>query len=482
MRQQRFIQLLSNASRLLGAGQLDAAEAEYRKALDIDRRSPDALHFLGLIAHQRGDNERAIELMERSIRLKPNIASYHNNYGEVLRAAGRVDDAVRQFLATTRLNPNHAQAYNNLGVIYSEGKGEMRESLRWYDQAIRARPDYGRARWNRALVLLRLGDYARGFGEFEWRFRDPGLQMPARVLPQPAWDGSDPANKTILLYAEQGFGDTIQFVRYAPLVASRGATVILEVQQELNRLLKDVPGVSQVISRGEPLPPFDIHAPLMGLARLFRTTIGTIPTSPSYLSAQPELAARWQSRLSATQPASSADSSAPSSTSAKRAPSSALRVGFAWAGRPTHSRDKVRSIALPALAPLLDVPGVQLFTLQKGDAAAQLATSPWRERVIDYTSELNDFVDTAALIADLDLVVTVDTALAHLAGAMGKPTYLLVAFIPDWRWHMDREDSPWYPSLRLFRQPAAGDWPAVVQRAASELSILAKDPSTRSRA
>lgn len=436
----------------LRAGNIDAAEAEYRRALKIDPATSDALHFLGMIAHQRGQSEQAIELMRRSIEVAPNVPGYHCNLGEVLRAIGRTDEAETHFITSIRLQPNHAQALNNLGMI-ALSRSQTEDAIKWFERAIQSRPDYARAHWNLSLVLLGLGEYARGWTEFEWRFRDPSLGIPPRLLRQPAWDGRDPAGRTILLHAEQGLGDTIQFVRYAPLLAQRGATVIVEVQPELKSLVQTAPGIAQVVARGEALPAFDAHASLMSLPRLFGTTIETIPANAPYLHIDAVKSAFWKTRLS-------------SRTAAKH-------VGLVWAGRPQHWNDKARSVALQTLKPILETPGVQFVSLQTGEPASQLSQSALIGRVLDAAGELHDFTDTAALVDNLDLLISVDTSVVHLAGALNKPTWVLIPTVPDWRWHHDREDSPWYPSIRLFRQTRTGDWNDVVVRLATALAEFA---------
>ncbi|HEX4124338.1 MAG TPA: glycosyltransferase family 9 protein, partial [Tepidisphaeraceae bacterium] len=263
------------------------------------------------------------------------------------------------------------------------------------------------------------------------------------------WQGEDIRGRTIVLRSEQGFGDMIQFVRYAPLVAARGAKVILESNPELFRLLARVPGVEQVVRHGDPLPPFDLHCPMMSLPHAFGTDLQSIPHEVPYLSADPELSARWGEAV--------ADGAGK------------IKVGLAWGGNPKHSNERNRSMGLLELLGLSAIPGVQFYSLQKGPAAARLGEVAGRWSIADHTDRLTDFADTAALVSHLDLVITVDTSVAHLAGAMGKPVWLMLPFVAEWRWMVAREDSPWYPTMRLFRQGAPGEWADVVERVAGEL-------------
>jgi hypothetical protein len=269
---------------------------------------------------------------------------------------------------------------------------------------------------------------------------------------QHEWDGGQLAGRTILLHAEQGFGDTLQFIRYLPLVQERGRQIVLECQPELRRLLQsNMPDMS-IVSRGHALPPFDVQCPLMSLPRIFATDLTNIPPSVPHLEANADDIAVWRNRL--------AEHTAPA------------KVGLVWAGNPDHANDRNRSVELASLAPLAEVPGVRFFSLQKGEAVSETNKLTTNMDLTDTAAELMDFADTAALIANLDLIITVDTAVAHLAGAMGRPVWTLLPFVPDWRWLLNREDSPWYPTMRLFRQPTIGDWEAVFRRVAEELAAF----------
>jgi hypothetical protein len=272
---------------------------------------------------------------------------------------------------------------------------------------------------------------------------------------EPPWDGRPLEGRTLLLHAEQGFGDAIQFIRYLPLAAERGGRIIIECQAQLQRLFQINAGGSQIVASGQPMPDFDSHCPLLSLPWVFGTTLASVPDIVPYLRADAENVGSWRQRLAEH--------------------SQVVKVGLVWSGNPAHKNDRCRSMTLARLAPLAQTRGVRFFSLQKGEAATEARTPPPGMELIDWTEELTDFADTAALIAHLDLVIAVDTAVAHLAGAMGKPVWTLLPFVPDWRWLLEREDSPWYPSMRLFRQPFWGDWDSVIERVADELSNWIKN-------
>jgi hypothetical protein len=324
--------------------------------------------------------------------------------------------------------------------------GEFDASMDAARQAIALQPDASTAHFNLGLTLLLKGQLAEGFKQMQWRFKTPEMRSFRPKLAQPLWDGSDLPGQQILLYGEQGLGDIIMFSRYAPLVASRGARVLLMVPPPLVSLMQTLDGVESVIPATQPLPDFDVHAPLMSLPMIFGHDESTIPSKAPYLRADPVRAEAWKSRLA--------------DHLHQRA------VGLAWAGNPKHRNDRNRSVPPAQLAPLAAVQSVAWVSLQKEASSSDRPNLP----LLDWTSQLSDFADTAALIHNLDLVITVDTAVAHLAGAIGKPTWLLLPYVPDWRWMLNRADSPWYPSMRLFRQTQRGDWSAPVQTIVGELS------------
>jgi Tfp pilus assembly protein PilF len=470
------------------AGRLREAEQLYRQVLARQPEHADAIHFLGVIAHQVGRNDIAVGLIRRAIALNPNNADAHNNLGNALKDKGQLDEAIAAFRQAIALNPNIPEAHNNLGNVLTD-RGQLDEAIAAFRRAIALRGNYAQAHnnlgnalkderqldeaiaafrqaialnpnipeahHNLSLALLTRGDFQQGWEEHEWRWRCKDFPSAPRNFAQPQWDGRELEGRTLLLHTEQGLGDAIQFVRYVPLAAQRGGKIIIECQAELQRLFQTMDERCQIVPRGQPLPGFDLHCPLLSLPRVFRTTLANVPKEAPYLHADAEDAGRWENRL--------ADDSL------------IVKVGLAWAGSPTHKNDRNRSIKLARLAPLGQVPGARFFSLQKGEAAAEAKTPPTGMELVDWTEELKDFADTAALIANLDLVIAVDTAVVHLAGAMGKPVWTLSPYVSDWRWLLDRDDSPWYPTMRLFRQPARGDWDSVITRVADALSLWIKN-------
>ncbi|MGD0390491.1 MAG: tetratricopeptide repeat-containing glycosyltransferase family protein [Tepidisphaeraceae bacterium] len=431
------------------AGRLHEAEQLYRQVLARQPEHADAMHNLGVISFQVGRNDVAVELIRRAIVLNPNYPEAYSNLGNVLTDKGELDEAIAAYRRAIALNPNLPEAHNNLGNALRD-KGQLEEAVPVYRQAIALSPNFAEAHKNLSLALLAQGDFQRGGEEYEWRWKCKDLPPP-RDFAQPQWDGCPLEGRTLLLHAEQGLGDAIQFIRYLPLAAQRGGEIIIECQAELQRLFQTIAGSCQIVARGQPLPAFDFHCPLLSLPRVFGTNLANVPKDVPYLHADAEDAGRWQHRL------------------AEHAP--LVKVGLAWAGNPTHKNDRNRSIKLARLAALGQMPGARFFSLQKGAAAAETKTPPAGMELVDWTAELKDFADTAALIANLDLVIAVDTAVVHLAGAMGKPVWTLLPYVPAWRWLLERQDSPWYPSMRLFRQPCIGDWDSVITRVVDALSL-----------
>jgi len=431
------------------------AEASYREALRLRPNFPEAHSNLGNALYVLGRLAEAEASYREALRLRPNFPEAHSNLGNALNDLGRPAEAEASYRAALRLRPNFPEAHSNLGnalnnlVRPAEAEASCREALR-------LRPDYPEAHYNLGRTLLLAGRFEEGWKEYEWRWMTKMFSIVARDFSAPLWKGEAIGNRTILLHAEQGFGDTLQFCRYAALMAS-GARIILEVQAPLLRLMSRLPGVTQIIARGDRLPPFDLHCPLMSLPHIFGTTLDTIPARTPYLSADRTLVANWQERLVGLD---------------------GLRIGLVWAGAQWLNVAGAaavagrRSIALKSLAALGEVSGVRFVSLQKGEPAAQAADSSHGLTLYDFTTDLHDFEDTAALIVNLDLVVSVDTAVAHLAGALGKPVWLLNHFETSWRWLLNRDDSPWYPTLRQFRQPRPDDWNSVVCAARQALQRL----------
>jgi tetratricopeptide (TPR) repeat protein len=439
-------------------GQLGDAVAAYRQAIALKPDYPEAHSNLGASLRENQQLDEAIAACRKAIALRPGFAAAHSNLGIALHVNQQLEEAVDAYRQAIALQPNLPEAHYNLGTALRD-QGLLDEAVAAYHQAISLKPKYAEAHYNLARVLLLRGEFLPGFKALEWRWLNKDFPDPRWKFAQPQWDGSDLTNQTIVLHAEQGFGDTIQFVRYVPLVAARGATVVFGCDPALRRLLKGTSGIGRWVDFGEALHPFDVHCPLMSLPAAFGTTLQTIPQDVPYLRAGPEAVERWRRELAGD--------------------GHPFRVGLVWAGRPTHQNDRNRSLSLANLAPLARATGVGFYSLQKGEAGKQATNPPAGMELIDRTEELNDFADTAALMANLDLVISVDTAVAHLAGAMGKPVWMLLPFVPDWRWLLGREDSPWYPTMRLFRQPTRGDWDSVIDEVARALSLRVEDGATR---
>jgi tetratricopeptide (TPR) repeat protein len=430
-------------------GRLDEAVASYGQALRLHPDHADAHHNLGFALTRRGSPHEAEAHYRAAVRLQPDHAEAHHNLALLLRQEGRLPEAVAHFREAIRIRPDHVQALHNLGLALV-GLGEVEDGLAHYERVLRLRPDEPETRFCRSLVWLLRGDFARGWAEYEWRWRSR-LAPPMRHT-QPAWDGSGLAGKAVLLHAEQGLGDTLQFVRYASLVKQRGGTVIVECQPALVPLLRSCPGIDRVVVPGESLPPIDAQTPLLSLPRIFATTAETISAPVPYVFADEQLVERWRRELSGLR---------------------AFKVGVAWQGSPTHLWDRQRSVPLEHFAPLAAVPGVRLISLQHGYGREQAESVAARFAVLDFFDRGDEtggtFADTAAVMKSLDLVITCDTAVAHLAGALGVPVWVALAYGPDWRWLLGREDSPWYPTMRLFRQARPGDWDGVFARMAAAL-------------
>jgi tetratricopeptide (TPR) repeat protein len=428
-------------------GQLDEAQACYQQALHLRPDYAEAHNNLGNVLQKQGKLVEALACLQQALRLKPDYTEAHNNLGNVLQKQGKLVEALACLQHALRLKPDFAEAHYNLGNVLKE-QGQLTEALASYQQALRLTPDYAEAHWNRALVWLLAGDFEQGWPEYEWRWQRQEASPPR--FPQPRWDGASLHGQTILLWAEQGLGDTLQFVRYAPLVQARGGCVLVACQPALVPLLSRCPGIDQLLSQGSPLPPFDAWAPLLSLPGLLQTTLATVPRTVPYLFPDPERVQYWRQELH---------------------PLEGFKIGIVWQGNSRHQNDKQRSIPLAQFEPLARVERVQLISLQKGAGREQLEAVAERFPVIDLGQRLDgdSLADAAAAMQNLDLLIACDTALAHLAGALGVPVWLALPFAPDWRWLLEREDSPWYPSMRLFRQQKWGDWDEVFARMAAAL-------------
>ena len=421
--------LIPRAIDLHKAGHISQAQAIYEQVLAMDPGDFDALHLLGVVAQQRKDYVKSRQLIEQAIRINPHHASAHNNLGNTLKELGELEAAVRSYARAIELRPDQLEAISNCGNALKE-LGRPIEAIHCYDRALSLNPEHPEVHLNRALAKLLLGELREGFEEYEWRWLGEKLAPKRRHFEQPLWLGDTPlAGKTILLHAEQGLGDTLQFCRYAPVLAAQGARVLLEVQRPLLQTMLRLSGVSVVIEKGATLPDFDLHCPLLSLPLACKTDLHNIPLSEGYLTADPARVGHWQTQLGErTRP----------------------RVGLVWSGSTVHVNDRNRSLQLSQLLPQLPS-GPEYICLQKElrdvdrDALTDSGMRFWGD-------ELRDFDDTAALCALVDQVISVDTSVAHLAAAMGRPTKVLLPSVPDWRWLLGREDSPWYVSAQLVRQ------------------------------
>ncbi len=413
---------------------------------------------LGTIFARQDRTHDAIRCYQEALRLKPDYAEVHNNLGTVFEQQGKLEEAFACYQQAVRVKPTYAEAINNLGFI-AYGRNNLDEAMRHYDTALRLKPALGVARSNRSILLLLHGDFVNGWADYEARLTVP--RLPRRTFPQPRWDGSRLDGRTILLHAEQGLGDTLQFIRYAPLVHGQGGKVVVECQPPLLRLLTGARGIDQLVATGTPLPPFDVQSPLPSLPGIFRATLETLPNEMPYLQAEAKLVAHWRQELQSLR---------------------GWRVGIAWQGNPANLRDKPRSFPLRCFAKIAAIDGVQLISLQYGPGTDQLAALNGEFPVVNLTNRLGEgegegegcdsFANIAAIMANLDLVMSCDTSIAHLAGALGRNVWVPLPVVPDWRWLLGREDSPWYPTMRLFRQTSDGNWPDVFERMAAALRSL----------
>jgi tetratricopeptide (TPR) repeat protein len=427
----------------------DKALEEYERALMVQPDFAFGFNNRGNALQAMGRNDEAIASFERALALKPDLTAAHNNRGNALLNLNRPEEALADYESAIAHKPFAFALVNRGSALHYLGRIE--EALDSFNRAIALQPELPEAHWNKALLCLAIGDFEQGWPAYEWRWRG-ATELTSRDFSQPQWRGEDLNGKTILLHAEQGFGDTIQFIRYLPLVAQKGCKVILELPDSLMPLIPGIDGLVSMHRRGDPLPAFDVHCPLMSLPLSFGTTATTIPASVPYLSAPAERVGAWRTRL---------------------AHLGKPRVGLVWSGKPSHKNDHNRSIALSRLEPLLSVPDVTFVSLQREYRETELPALA-RLPVFRLDETITDFADTAAAIGELDLVIAVDTAVAHLAGALGRPLWLLLSHIQDWRWMHDRTDSPWYPSARLFRQSQIGDWDGVIAAVAQELAAFAK--------
>jgi len=441
--------LSNRGNALLALGRTQEALASFDRALAVNPRHGDALLNRGTARAALGQATDALADFDAVLAMAPGHPGAFYNRGNALLDLSRQTDALAAFDAALRAAPGHVGAWNNRGRAL-QALNRHREAVDSFDKAIALQKDYADAHFNAALSLLTLGDYARGFTEYEWRWRRSGMADSRRNYRGSLWLGEYPlARKTILLHAEQGLGDTIQFARYAPQLARMGATVILEVQPALKGVLGTLPDVASVHARGDTLPAYDVHCPLGSLPLALKTKLETVPSDIPYLKADEARAGKWLASIE---------------------PLPGKRLAFAWAGNPAHVNDRNRSVALKTFEPLLARDGVSFISVQRDLRTGDDEFLARQSNVKNVAGELADFSDTAAVLIQCDLVIAVDTAVAHLAGALGRPLWVLVPFSPDWRWTLQGERSPWYPQARLFRQPAPSDWGSVIAAVRDALS------------
>ncbi len=474
--------LLAEGLRHHNAKNYETAEGHYRQVLAIDPRNADAMHLIGVLAlhvgrpdmgidylrnavainpaiaayHSNlgltlqalGDSAGALAAFEAALALAPNAAEVHNNKGAALEDLGRRDEALKSYARSCALRDDAAEPYNNLGTLFAE-RGDIDKAMGCFRRAMELDPKFGEPFMNLGMCLMLRGKFEEGTRHYEQRWHTRKLPLRPRDFEQPQWIGQNIAGKTLLIHAEQGMGDTFQFIRYAQLLARRGVRVVAEMQPEVIDVVKRMSSISKAVVTGEPLPKFDWHCPTMSLPLAFSTTVSTIPANTPYLDADPKLAELWGDRLGPAE--------------------GMFTVGLVWAGRPTHKNDHNRSMSLEMLAPLADIPNIRFVSLQKGAPAKQAETPPKNMLLFEATDHIESFADTAALLSHVDLLVSVDTSVAHLAGAMGKPVWVFIPDPPEWRWMENRTDTPWYPTMRLFRRNGDEPWPLVVERVASAL-------------
>jgi tetratricopeptide (TPR) repeat protein len=447
----RLTELIRLAQGHEEAGRLNEAEEALCRALALAPEHAAALHLLGVVGFRRSRIDEAAALMERALAASPETALYHRNICEVYRSLGRYDDALAAAHRAVRLTPRDPHCYHNLGVLHYH-RLELDEAIHCAQSALALDAEFAGAHFGIAEAALLRGDFLRGWEEYEWRFR---LANAPQLLPptdRPQWDGAPLPNGRLLLIADQGYGDVIQFARYIPWAARRCANIAVACSSEIRPVVSQQTGIATTFDHWENQPDFLSYCALSSLPRLAGTTLQTIPAPIPYLRADPGKVTAWADRLSGLVPAGY------------------HRLGIAWAGRPTHVNDRNRSTTLATLAPLGEVPRVALISLQKGSAQAQIGAYWGRAPLVNLGPEIVDFADTMAILEELDLIVTIDTAVGHLAGAMGRPVWLMLPFAPDWRWLLDRADSPWYPTARLFRQRVPGQWGSVIAEVVNSLA------------
>ena len=478
-------QTLESAVQHHNAGRLSEADGIYQDILKAAPNNAEALHLLGVLNHQTGKSDVAVGMISKALAINPAYAEAHSSLGAIYRSLanvdkavacyqaalninpdygdahynlgnaflelGRLDEAVDCFQKTLSLNPNNSKAHHNLGNAYKE-LGRVDEAIQCCHRAIASNANYAEANSNLGILQLLSGDFLNGWGNYARRWQTVDFSKSRRAYLEPYWDGRDFHGKTLLLYPEQGLGDFIQFARYVPIVAQKGGNVTLEVPSALYELYARLEGADVVVQTGPSPGPFDLHAPLMDIPGLLGTTLQTIPPWQGRLQVPGDLVEKWKIRLGDHQ---------------------GLRVGMVWAGNPGHKNDIRRSIEPSLLKPLCSLNDVQIFSLQVSRDGKVVKN--FGSNVIDLSADLTSFSETAAAMMNLDLIISVDSAPAHLAAALRRPIWTLLPYSPDWRWLLERDDSPWYPGMRLYRQNKRDDWQAVIERVGQELLTLVKN-------
>jgi tetratricopeptide (TPR) repeat protein len=430
---------LGLALQALGGVAAEDAEASFRRAADLAPDLADAHQALGQLHQARGEDDAAMERYRLAVHAQPGMAEAHCNLGNILRERFDLPAALVQYDAALTTSPDVAALHANKAVALHE-MGRFEEALAGYDKALQLDPEDAECQRNRAMTLLLLGRFDEGWHAYEARWRTARFRQELRGSTKPRWTGgaTDPG-ATVLVRAEQGYGDTIQFARYVDLIAARGLHAAVECPSPLVRLMRSLAGVTQVVEQGAPLPGHDVQIPMMSLPGAFKTDLDSVPADIPYLHPPKDLMDSWRRRLEHL---------------------AGVRIGLAWKGSANHPRDRVRSPGLAPLLELLKLPGASFLSLQKDGGDKDIAAHG--AAIEDFTNDLSDFAETAALIANLDLVVTCDTAVGHLAGALGRPVTMLLPHVPEWRWLLGRDDTPWYPTMRLIRQASPGDWAGAV--------------------
>lgn len=468
-------------------GEIDKAVTFYQKALELEPNDINAYYNMGIALNALGKTEEAISCFKKVTSINPLDAEACTKLGNIFKERGRTTEAIIYYKKALHLKPNNPKAYVDLGGAFYqqdelekaitcckkaldldsqyvdahynlgitlEALGQIEDAIEEYNQVLRINPRHTDANWNRSLAYLLTENFAEGWTGYEQRIREKDW---ANVYPYkyklPRWNGSSFEGKRLFVHDEQGVGDTLQFIRYLPMAKEKGGTIVFETNRALFGLLNDFYGIDMLTERGsngQPVIECDCFIPLLSLPRIFKTTLNTIPANVPYLHAEPQKVSYWRNRVTGPE----------------------FKVGIAWRGNPNHKKDQLRSCALDYFAPLGSIPGIRLYGLQKGETASEEKIFAYELGIINHGEELRDFSDTAGLIENLDLVISVDTAVAHLSGAMGKQVWTLLPFVPDWRWMLYRKDSPWYPTMRLFRQSKRGDWVSVFKNVESALRTL----------